>query len=96
MGAAAGVGAVGVGFSEVGGETRQQLDEVGGVEEGVGARLYLDGFVFSEFFSYKPHSILLPGKNLYHNLTGLTKPSKFQYQTKVIEHVLWYTKNTTF
>jgi hypothetical protein len=39
LGAAPGVGAVGVGFLEVGEETRQQLDEVGGVEEGVGARL---------------------------------------------------------
>ena len=40
LGAAAGVGAVGVGFLEVGDDARQQLDEVGGVEEGVGARLF--------------------------------------------------------
>ena len=67
MGAAPGVGAVGVGFLEVGGETRQQLDEVGGVEEGVGARLCLDAFVFSEFLSCEPHSILVPTKLQYNH-----------------------------
>ena len=60
MGAAPGVGVVGVGLRELGDDAREELDEVGRVEEDVGARLCLDRFVFSEFLSYKPHSILVP------------------------------------
>jgi hypothetical protein len=41
--------AVGVGFLEVGEETRQQLDGVGGVEKVVEECPYLNGFLFQNF-----------------------------------------------
>ena len=57
LGTAAGVGVVGVGLRELGDDAGEELDEVGGGEEAVGARLCLDGFGFSEFLRYKPYSI---------------------------------------
>ena len=73
LGAAAGVGVVGVGLRELGDDARQELDEVGGGEEAVGARLCLDGFGFSEFLRCEPYSILVPTKIQYeicgHHLT---------------------------
>ena len=49
VGAAAGVGVVGVGLRELGDDAREELDGVGGVEKVVGALLCLERFVFSEF-----------------------------------------------
>ena len=53
LGAAAGVGVVGVGLRELGDDAGEELDEVGGAEEDVGRVLYLDGFESSEFLGLR-------------------------------------------
>ena len=75
-GAAPGVGAVGVGLRKLGDDAGQELDEVGGGEEAVGALLCLDGFGFSEFLRCEPYSILVPTKIQYEICTIISHDSR--------------------